>query len=209
MEKLIKDYLLTLDLQHFSEKDEPPTDKDDVDPSAETKKPDDIDDKSGSKDDIESKHVPYGRFKDKVDEVNQLKAKLKEIEDAEAEEKRKELVEQNKYKELYEETLKTLAAEQAAKLNLRKDSLLTSAGYSDEQAKVLRKLVEGDTDEEISESIEKLKATFPVKRYTDPNPGNGERGKPEGKDASEDGRNAIKRLIQKGKLRGVSDREEA
>src|SRR5699024_12315162 len=52
---------------------------------------------------VTSKRIPYDRFKQKVDEVNALKEKLDQFEKEQAENERKELEEQEKYKELYEQ----------------------------------------------------------------------------------------------------------
>src|SRR5699024_11855990 len=64
-------------------------------------------------------------------------------------------------------------AEQAA-LSLRKTDALRKAGYSDEQSQLLVKLIEGDDDEAIAESIEQIKATVPITdNYADPSTFNG------------------------------------
>src|SRR5690606_13515850 len=94
-------------------------------------------------------------------------------------------------------------AEQAKKeaLGIKKSALLTQAGYSAEQTKLLTKLVEGETDEEISESIKLLKATIPTKdNYGDPSAFNGAKKKPKTVDAEELGRNAVSRVLHKIKL---------
>lgn len=145
--------------------------------------------------------IPYDRFKAKVDEANALKEKLAAIEKAQEEAKRKELEEQNEYKTLYEQALQQ--AEQAKKeaLGIKKSALLTQAGYSAEQTKLLSKLVEGETDEEITESIKLLKATIPAQdEYGDPSAFNGAKQKPKTIDAEEVGRNAVSRVLHKIKL---------
>src|SRR5690625_3610687 len=48
---------------------------------------------------VDSKHIPYDRFKAKVDEANALKEKLAEFENAQAEAERKKLEEQNRSEE--------------------------------------------------------------------------------------------------------------
>src|SRR5690625_5836132 len=53
----------------------------------------------------EDKRIPYDRFKQKVDEVNELKQRLAQIEEEQAKAKRQELEEQERYKELYEQAL--------------------------------------------------------------------------------------------------------
>ncbi len=142
--------------------------------------------------------IPYDRFKAKVDEANALKEKLAAIEKAQEEAKRKELEEQNEYKTLYEQAIQQ--AEQAKKeaLGIKKSALLTQAGYSAEQTKLLSKLVEGETDEEITESIKLLKATIPVQdEYGDPSAFNGEKAKPETVGADELGVKVFERIKNK------------
>src|SRR5690606_24490880 len=99
--------------------------------------------------------IPYDRFKAKVDEANALKEKLAEFEKAQEEAKRKELEEQNEYKTLYEQALEQAAQAKAEAIGIKKNALLAQAGYSAEQTKLLSKLVDGETDEEISESIKR------------------------------------------------------
>ena len=142
--------------------------------------------------------IPYDRFKAKVDEANALKEKLAAIEKAQEEAKRKELEEQNEYKTLYEQAIQQ--AEQAKKeaLGIKKSALLTQAGYSAEQTKLLSKLVEGETDEEITESIKLLKATIPVQDdYGDPSAFNGEKAKPATVGADELGVKVFERIKNK------------
>src|SRR5690625_3513188 len=150
---------------------------------------------------VDNQRIPYDRFKAKVDEANALKEKLAKIEKAQEEAKRKELEETEQYKELYEQALKQ--AEQAKKeaLSTKKTALLAQAGYSEEQTKLLAKLVDGETDEEISESIKLLQATIPVQdNYGDPSAFNGAKEKPKTVDAEEVGRNAVSRVLHKIKL---------
>src|SRR5690625_237925 len=124
--------------------------------------------------------IPYERFKAKVDEANALKEKLAEIERQQEEAKRKELEETEQYKELYEQALKQAEQAKQEALATKKSAMLAQAGYDDEQTKLLTKLVEGETDEEISESIKLLKATIPTKdNYGDPSAFNGAKEKPE------------------------------
>ena len=151
--------------------------------------------------DVDSKHIPYDRFKQKVDEANALKEKLAEIERKQEEDKRKELEEQNEYKTLYEQAKKDAEQAEQEALNVKKDALLTQAGYSQEQAKLLVKLVDGEDDEEISESIKQLRAAIPAQdNYADPSAMNGKKDKPKTVDAEEVGRNAVSRVLHKIKL---------
>src|SRR5690606_19235188 len=127
-----------------------------------------------------SHKVPYERFKEKVDEVNALKAQLIELQKAQEEAEKKRLEEQNEYKKLYEKAVKELEEFKRQTLNAKKDALLAKAGYDDEQIRVLRNTLTGETDEELTQSIEQLKAVFPPKpKYVDPSPMNGERDRPE------------------------------
>lgn len=145
--------------------------------------------------------IPYERFKEKVDEANALKEKLAEIERQQEEAKRKELEEQNEYKTLYEQALQQAEQAKQEALNLRKQSLLTQAGYDENQAKLLVKLVEGDDEETIAESIKQIQSTVPVKdNYADPSAFNGQKSKPKTVDAEELGRNAVSRVLHKIKL---------
>src|SRR5690625_6635694 len=106
---------------------------------------------------VDNQRIPYDRFKAKVDEANALKEKLAEIERQQEEAKRKELEETEQYKELYEQALKQAEQAKQEALATKKSAMLAQAGYDDDQTKLLTKLVEGETDEEISESIKLLK----------------------------------------------------
>lgn len=145
--------------------------------------------------------IPYDRFKQKVDEANALKAKLAEYETAQAEQERTKLEEQNEYKTLYEQALKDADAAKQEAVATRKGALLTQAGYNEEQAKLLIKLVDGDDDDSIAESIKLLQATVPAQdNYGDPGAFNGAKAKPETVDQADVGRNAINRVLNKIKL---------
>src|SRR5690625_476247 len=139
-----------------------------------------------SKESVGNQRIPYERFKAKVDEANALKEKLAEIEREQEEAKRKELEEQEKYKELYEQALADAKKAQEQAIATRKAAALANAGYSEEQANFLLANVEGETTEEITESIEKLKQVFPIEDgYGDPNAFNSATQKPETVDADE------------------------
>src|SRR5690625_4627602 len=142
--------------------------------------------------------IPYDRFKQKVDEANALKEKLAEIERRQEEAKRKELEEQNEYKTLYEQAKKDAEQAKQEALNVKKDALLTQAGYSQEQAKLLVKLVDGEADEEISDSIKQLRAAIPAQdNYADPTAMNGKKDKPETVGADEVGAKVFERIKNK------------
>ncbi len=142
--------------------------------------------------------IPYDRFKEKVDEANALKEKLAEFEKTQAEKERKELEEQNEFKTLYEQAVEQVAQTKAEAAGIKKSALLTQAGYSAEQTKLLSKLVDGETDEEISESIKLLKATIPVQdEYGDPSAFNGAKSKTETVGADELGAKVFERIKNK------------
>jgi hypothetical protein len=146
--------------------------------------------------------VPYDRFKEKIDEVNSLKAELAKIKKAQEEAEKAKLEEQNEYKKLYEQAQQELAQIKEAALNAKKDALLAKAGYSDEQIALLRNSITGGTDEEISQSVAQLTAVIPPKpNYVDPSPMNGERDKPEPVDERSIGIDLFKRLKAKGKIK--------
>src|SRR5690625_3347743 len=154
-----------------------------------------------SKESVGNQRIPYERFKAKVDEANALKEKLAEIEREQEEAKRKELEEQNEYKTLYEQAVQEKEQAKQEALNLRKQTLLTQAGYDDEQSKLLVKLVEGDDEESIAESIKQIQSTVPVKDdYADPSAFNGAKAKPKTVDAEELGRSAVSRVLHKIRL---------
>jgi|SRR5690625_52293 len=167
-----------------------------TDASLNTAEQTEQDDKGG-----EDKRIPYERFKQKVDEVNQLKEKLAQIEREQAEAEKAELEAQNNYKKLYEQAVQEKEQAEQAALSLRKTDALRKAGYSDEQSQLLVKLIEGDDDEAIAESIEQIKATVPITdNYADPSTFNGRAAKPKTVDAEELGRSAVSRVLHKIKL---------
>ena len=150
---------------------------------------------------VEGQKIPYDRFKQKVDEANALKEKLAEIEKEQAEKERKELEEKENYKALYEQVLEQIEETKSKALSVKKETALKIAGYDDEQVNLLSKLIEGERDEEISASVEQIKAKFPIKdNYADPSPFNGQKEKPKSVDAEEVGRNAVSRVLHKIRL---------
>lgn len=147
--------------------------------------------------------IPYDRFKTKVDEVNALKEKLDRIERDQADKKRKELEDQNEYKELYEQAMGTISKQKEDALAAKKESLLSGAGYNDTQIKKLGKLVDGEDDDAIKASIEELKETFPTKNYVDPSLDNSQRSNPAKVDGEDVGRNLFDSLFKSGKIKGI------
>src|SRR5690625_3060327 len=153
------------------------------------------------KESVGNQRIPYDRFKAKVDEANALKEKLAEIEREQEEAKRKELEETEQYKELYEQAIKEKEQARQEALAIRKQALLSQAGYDNEQSKLLVKLVEGDDEESIAESIKQIQSTVPVKDdYADPSAFNGAKAKPKTVDAEELGRSAVSRVLHKIRL---------
>lgn len=148
-----------------------------------------------SDDPTSDQKIPYDRFKAKVDEANDLKKRLAKLEsDKEAEETRK-LEEQNEYKELYEKTQKEMEDMKEQALNQKKQTMLTQAGYSEDQTEYLSKLVEGESDDVIKSSIETLKDTFPTKKpYVDPSVDNSHRQKPAKKTNEDLGRSLFAKI---------------
>ena len=150
------------------------------------------------KQDNVDKKIPYDRFKAKVDEANALKEKLAEIEKAQEEAQRKELEDQNEYKALYEKALEDAKQAKEEALTIKKNAALVNAGYSEEQVKLLSKLVEGEDDEAIAESIKLLRATIPAQdNYADPSLLNGQKEKPETVGADEVGAKMFERIKNK------------
>jgi|SRR5690554_2123746 len=188
-----KHELLRLNLQHFSEKEsEDKTNIDETNPTDES-----LNTGEQENTNVDNK-IPYERFKAKVDEANALKEKLAEIEKEQEEAKRKELEEKEEYKTLYEQALQDAEQAKEEALSIKKNALLLQAGYGEEQAKLLVKLVEGENDEDIAESVKLLKATIPVKDdYADPSPLNGAKDKPEKVGADEVGAKVFERIKNK------------
>jgi len=150
---------------------------------------------------VDTRRIPYERFKQKVDEAIALQEKLAELEREQEEAKRNELEETEHYKELYEQALKQAEEAKACALTTKKNALLAQAGYDEDQAKLLVKLIEGETDEEITASIKQVQATIPAQdNFGDPSAFNGAKDKPETVDAEEVGRNAVSRVLHKIRL---------
>lgn len=147
------------------------------------------------------KTIPYDRFKAKVDEANALKEKLAAFETAQAEKERKELEDAENYKALYEGAIEKVKQVEQQALLSKKSALLTQAGYDEQTAKLLIKLVDGEDDETIAESIKVLRTSIPTNgEYGDPGAFNGAKAKPVAVDNEEIGRNAITKVLHKIKL---------
>lgn len=203
----IDNKLLRLNIQHFAE-EEGEGDGENTDNNTNTD--DNSSDGTENTDDTGvDNRIPYDRFKQKVDEVNALKSKLDQIEKEQEAAKRKELEDQNKYKELYEQALETIEESKKAIVQQTKESLLTKAGYNDDQVTRLSKLVEGDSEEEMNTSIDEIKKLFPVEQdYADPSVNNGSGTTPTPVEGEEVGRNMFDKLLNSGKLRGFKTNKE-
>lgn len=102
---------------------------------------------------------------------------------------------QKKIEELQQDNEQKVKEALADALNAKKVALLVKAGYADEQVERYSRFIVGESDEELTKSIEELTADVPPKpKYVDPNPMNGERGKPEPVDSEEKGRSLFQRL---------------
>lgn len=163
---------------------------------------DTLDSEVENDDDLDNQKIPYKRFKGKVDEVNRLKEELDALKKEKTDERNKELQEQGKYKDLYEALQEEFNSFKAEKTSDKIKGLLKEAGYKDEQVERLNKLVEGETEDEILQSIEDLKITFPTKTYVDPSPDNRKRQTPASVDGEDIGQSMFDRLKKSGKLKG-------
>lgn len=128
---------------------------------------------------------------------------------AEAEAERKRLEEQGEYKALSDkrqeeiDRLQKLIDEQkASSLKAVKESLLVKAGYKDEQVELFTSLLEGETEDELQASLEKIVAASPpAKPYADPSVGNGRKQEPEKTSGHDKGMSAYERLKKLGKIK--------
>lgn len=181
---LTGDDLLRLNIQFFSEKDDPEEPSDEVENMDESSTEE-------TKDETDSKTFTQ----DEVDRIVEARLARERKKLKEAEEK-KQKEEQGKYKELYEEVQQKLA-------DITRKSLLTSAmlkaGYSEDQIERYSKYVEGEDESEIIESVQEL-----VKDITpgnskeqlgdDPSPYPANSKNPTPKDGLEYGKQAYERI---------------
>lgn len=186
--------LLPLNLQFFAEE---PAQGDDNPPAAEPSEP--------QEPKVENK-IPYDRFKEKVDEANELKRKLAEIEEERAKKEREELESQNNYKQLYDtllaDTEKLKAQAEAATLEKAKTDLLVKAGYTGEQLDRVRKYLQGTDEASLKASLDEVKADIPPKSVgVDPSAGNTPNHPPKQKDPADTGRSLYQRLKEAGKIK--------
>lgn len=125
-------------------------------------------------------------------------------EQARKEAERKALEEQGNYKEMYKQLQKDLAEKDKAVLEIKKETLLLGAGYTQEQVDRYKKYVNGTTEEELATALEVLKADIPpnASNYVDPaTQGNGQRQQQQQQDPTEYGKNLFKKLKEKGRIR--------
>lgn len=201
----IKKMFLPVNLQHFSEDPDQGGANDPVDPPADPPA-----DPTNTGGDPEPKPEPKFTQADLdrivKERLEREKRKREEaLEEQRAADERKRLEDEQKYKELYEKLQEDLEKQRVSALQAKKESLLAQAGYSPEQASTLVKLVEGEDDEALKDSLESVKALFPPtkeKSYGDPNPGNGGRQTPKKQTLEDKGKSVYARLKAKGKVRG-------
>lgn len=198
--------LLRLNLQHFAEgnsdQGEDLTDTND-NPTG------DVTDETGTGAEPENHGESKTFTQEDIDRIvkDRLERERKKREEALEEERKKSererLLEQEKYKDLYESLQKDLEAQRATALRAKKESLLVKAGYTEEQAQRYLKFIDGETDDELNASLDALKADIPPKKqYGDPNPGNGGKAVPKKKDLVDKGREQYHRLKKSGKIKG-------
>lgn len=190
--------LLNLDLQFFAEPTEPVepsggnTDKIDVEPTVE-EPVNTPDEKTFTQSELERIIADrLARAEKKRDEAVRQERDVAE---------KARLEEQSEYKALYEKAQEEIESARADALTVKKDSLLSQAGYSAEQVELARRLIDGESDEEIAKSIELLKTTFPTQSQgVDPSPMNGKKDEVRSTDKEEAGRAAVSSFLHKLKL---------
>lgn len=84
----------------------------------------------------------------------------------------------------------------------KKREALRNKNYNDQQIERYVSFIEGNTNEEITQSVISLMNDIPpVDNYADPSALNGEKQKPKPTDKGEIGRKIAQRLIKEGKIR--------
>mgnify|MGYP003429639575 FL=1 len=146
--------------------------------------------------------IPYERFKEKVDETNELRRQLQAFTDAQAAAASAELLAQGKYQEIAADLQKQLDAAKADALSLTKNSLLIKEGYSAEQIERYSKFVVGTNEAELQKSLDELKADVPPKKaYADPASANPPKTIPAKKDLKTKGETTYERLKALGRVK--------
>lgn len=206
MSKNMRD-LLRLDLQHFADKgegEETHTSEENAEGNNEehTQTGGNADEGTQGEEKVDDKRFTQSDI-DRIVQERLARERKQQEEKEEAlrkEEERKRLEENEEYKELAKSLQEQLDKQKETTINTQKESLLTQAGYSTEQVALLKDTVQGETADEIKESVEKLKAVIPAEKpYVDPSAGNGTKEKPSKKDGYDVGASAFERI--KSKLR--------
>lgn len=176
---------LRLNIQHFAEPDPEPTPEPELTPEPEvpTYTQSDIDRIVGER---------LAREKAKAD---------KAIADAKADAEREKLVEESKFKTLYEAEKeareKVEETSRKSALAAKKQALLIAAGYEADKLADLIPFITGDDEDAIVASVERFKAVAPPKpAYVDPAAGGGGRQQPAHKDGTELGRELYERVFK-------------
>lgn len=94
-----------------------------------------------------------------------------------------------------------LAAHEAQHIDAMKREQMKKAYYSEGQIERYIEFVGGTTAEEIAESVSQLAIPAAGDNFGDPSAFNGAKQKPQSVDKKEVGRNAIRRVIDAGKIR--------
>lgn len=192
---------LKLDLQHFADEG--------TDEGEQEEEKEEVADEEGTEgtDEKEDKEETKTFSEEDVAEI--VAKKLKEIKEAEEKAKEKERQEKEKedaesegnFEKLYATLKEENEALKAQIVKATRTSVLTGAGYGEEQAEFLVEMLKGEDVDEIKKEVEKLKTLFPVKSYVDPKAlgNNGSKGggaNPQAK-GEEVGRNMFARIMGK------------
>lgn len=205
MQKPKNKFLLPLKIQYFAEedkKDETKIDEtgtNDIDENKNTEGETGQEDKQAESKTFTQEDIDR-IVKERLDREKKKRDEAVQKERDEAE--RKRLEEEGKYKEVAEKLQAELDAIKGDALSAKKESLLAKAGYTEEQITKYLKYIDGTNDEELSESVEALKADVPpTPKYADPHVNNGTKIEPKKTDLQETGKSMYQRLKEKGKIR--------
>lgn len=187
--------LLRLNLQHFAEPEESKSEESETNTVEEPEN-------NPTETEEEITFTPEQQAKiDRIftERLAREKRKREEaVKKAEQEAEQKRLEENNEFKELYEQTKTQLETFKTDALRTKKESLLVKAGYSENQVPLFSKLLDGETDEELSASLEQLKEVNPPsKKYVDPSLGNWQKQKPSEVDPYQAGRERARKLLKR------------
>jgi hypothetical protein len=178
---------LKLNLQFFSDPDPDPQGATDPEPTPKGA------DKTFTQEEVDK------LIKERL--VREKRKAEEKAEEARKEAEKKALIENEKYKELYETLQQDLAEQKAVALTAKRDALLAQAGYDADQIKRYAKFVEGANEEELVASIEELKVDLPPKVQGFVNPSvNPRKQDPKPVDDYEAGRERIRKLREQGLL---------